>query len=118
MNRHLKHRLQLLAVVDIPFGGRVASAQESHARDTALVYTELGKPVEREMKAAAVHRNGAVLGTGQFLHAVFDERGIDVVVTLFDPGGRMIARLTSRSDRKVRSLSSSRQRLPARIAWR
>src|ERR1700738_5132483 len=44
---------------------------------------ELGKPIEMELKGGEVHSYSINLTAGQFLHLIVDQRGIDVVVTLF-----------------------------------
>lgn len=51
---------------------------------------ELGKPIERELKGGEVHSYTIVLAAGQYVHLVVDQRGIDVVVTLFGPDGKQI----------------------------
>lgn len=56
---------------------------------------EVGKPFEREMKGGETHTYLLTLAVGQFLHAVVDQRGIDVVVMLYDPDGKQIFQLDS-----------------------
>jgi CHAT domain-containing protein/predicted negative regulator of RcsB-dependent stress response len=63
------------------------------AQDATLL--EAGKPVQRDMKAGETHAYRLVLAGGQFLHAVVDQRGIDVVVTLFGPDGERITQVDS-----------------------
>ncbi len=48
--------------------------------------------IERELKGGETHDFQISLLAGQFLHVVVDQRGIDVVVTLFAPDGKQIAR--------------------------
>jgi hypothetical protein len=55
--------------------GRVTLAQQPTAEVRTL---ELGKPIERELAAKAVHVYQIALTNGQVLHAVVDQRGIDV----------------------------------------
>ena len=45
-----------------------------------------GMPLEREIAGSEVHTYNINLQPGQFLHAVVDQHGIDVVVTLTGPG--------------------------------
>ncbi len=51
----------------------------------------LGKPIERQLAGSQVHSYKIVLAASQYLHVVVDQRGIDVVVTLFAPGGKKVA---------------------------
>jgi len=51
---------------------------------------EHGQSIERELAGGVSHAYSINLTTGQFLHAAVDQRGIDVVVKLFAPDGRLI----------------------------
>jgi erythromycin esterase len=95
MNTYLKNFLSVLVVVALHICDRVASAQVLSARDTNIVKLELGKPVEREMRAGEIHAYYVSLVTGQFLRATIDQRGIDVIVTVFDPDGKKIFEIDS-----------------------
>ena len=95
MKNYLKNFFLVLAMVTIQIGDRVAIAQVSSAGDTNLLTLELGKPIEREMTASDTHFYQIALITGQFLLAVIDQRGIDVVVTVFDPDGKKISEIDS-----------------------
>src|ERR1044071_4657722 len=54
------------------------------------------RPLEREIAGSEVHSYGMTLARGQFVRAVFEQRGVDVVVTLVDPqGDRKSTRLIS-----------------------
>jgi hypothetical protein len=55
----------------------------------------LGKPIERELKGGEAHSYKIALAAGQYLHAVVDQKGIDVVVRLFGPDGKQIAEVDS-----------------------
>jgi tetratricopeptide (TPR) repeat protein len=61
--------------------------------DTQLL--ELHKPVERELAGGQSHSYRIVLTAGQYLRLVADQRGIDVVVTLFGPDGKQIIEVDS-----------------------
>ncbi|MBO0719277.1 MAG: CHAT domain-containing protein [Blastocatellia bacterium] len=65
-----------------------ASAQES-------VLLELGKPIERELAGGQSHSYGITLASAQYLQVVVDQRGIDVVVTLFAPDARKLSEVDS-----------------------
>ncbi|MBK8465330.1 MAG: CHAT domain-containing protein [Chloracidobacterium sp.] len=47
-----------------------------------------GKSLERELKGDDVHSYNLELTAGHFLNLVVEQKGIDVVVTLFDPNGK------------------------------
>jgi len=49
---------------------------------------EPGKPIERGLKGGEVHTYQLAISSGQYLHAITDQRGIDVVVSLFAPDGK------------------------------
>jgi len=66
----------------------------SSALQTA-VPLEPGKPVERELAGGQTHEYHLQLAAGQYLHVVVDQRGIDVVVTLFGPDGKKLAEVDS-----------------------
>src|SRR5262245_13570473 len=49
---------------------------------------EPGKPIERELACGQSHSYKVTVGAGQYMQVVVDQRGIDVVVTLFAPDGK------------------------------
>ena len=65
--------------------GAAQSAQES-------ISLEPGKPVERELSGGQSHSYKITMISGQYLHIVVDQRGIDVAVALFTPDGKKISR--------------------------
>lgn len=54
-----------------------------------------GKPIERELEGAQAHSYRLMLAADQYFSAVVDQRGIDVVVTLFAPDGQKLAEVDS-----------------------
>jgi CHAT domain-containing protein len=63
--------------------GAESSAQES-------ISLESGKPVERELSGGQSHSYKITATSGQYLHIVVEQRGIDVAVALFKPDGKKI----------------------------
>lgn len=63
------------------------SAQE----DNDILVLEPSKPIDRELTGDQSHSYRIVLTSGQYLHVVVEQRGIDVVVVLFGPDGKQIA---------------------------
>ncbi len=68
--------------------GAAQSAQES-------ISLEPGKPVERELSVGQSHSYKITMNSGQFLHIVVRQLGIDVVVVLFSPDGKKISEADS-----------------------
>jgi len=64
----------------------VASA-ESQASTQAL---EPGKPIERELAGGQAHSYQITLQKDQYLYVVVEQKGVDVVVTLFGPNGKAL----------------------------
>jgi tetratricopeptide (TPR) repeat protein len=56
---------------------------------------EAGKPIEREIAGGQKHYYTITLESGQYLHLVVDQRGIDVLVTLFGPGKKRVIKIDS-----------------------
>jgi CHAT domain-containing protein len=56
---------------------------------------ELGKPIERKMAGGETHTYRIALVAGQYARIMFDQRGVDVVVTLVSPGGRKVTEVDS-----------------------
>ncbi|HUF17465.1 MAG TPA: erythromycin esterase family protein [Thermoanaerobaculia bacterium] len=59
--------------------GTLAAGQEN------VTPLESGQPVERQLASGETHSYSLALETGDFLRMVFDQRGIDVVVTVYGP---------------------------------
>jgi CHAT domain-containing protein/Tfp pilus assembly protein PilF len=68
--------------------GVTPSSQES-------ISLEPGKPIERELSGAQSHSYKITMNSGQYLHVVVAQRGIDVAVALFTPDGKKIIEVNS-----------------------
>src|SRR5262245_48334401 len=68
--------------------GVTPSAQES-------ISLEPGKPVDRELSGGQSHSYKITMISGQYLHVVVAQRGIDVVVVMFAPDGKKISEADS-----------------------
>lgn len=55
----------------------------------------VGQPIERELKGDEAHSYSIAVTAGQYLHVVVDQRGIDVVVTLFGVDSKKLAEVDS-----------------------
>jgi tetratricopeptide (TPR) repeat protein len=69
------------------YGPAVAQNQEARI-------LELGKTVEREL-AEQAHNYLIELAANDFLHVIVDQRGVDVVVTLYAPDGKRLKEVDS-----------------------
>jgi len=66
----------------------IQSAQESNSLEPA-------KPIQRELSGGQSHSYKITMISGQYLHLVVDQRGIDVAVALFTPDGKKISEVDS-----------------------
>ncbi|MGH9936961.1 MAG: tetratricopeptide repeat protein, partial [Blastocatellia bacterium] len=64
-------------------------------RSQELQALEVGKPIERELAGGQAHSYQITLAAGQFLDTVVEQKGIDVVVTLFGPDGKKLIEVDS-----------------------
>src|SRR5439155_756357 len=56
---------------------------------------EPGKPIERELSGGQSHSYKITMISGQYLHIVVEQRGIDVAVALFTPDDKKIGDVDS-----------------------
>lgn len=70
-------------------GGNKAEVASS---DNNLILTlEPGKTIERELKPGEIHTYEIALVAGQFVRVIIEQRGIDVSVDTYEPGGNKLA---------------------------
>src|SRR5262245_12041846 len=74
-----------------------ASASERNATqsDQKSDSLEPGKPIERELSGGQSHSYKITMVSGQYLHVVVEQKGIDVAVSLFAPDGKKISDVNS-----------------------
>lgn len=56
---------------------------------------EPDRPIERGLAGGEAHTYEIVLGAGQFLHVIVNQRGIDVVAEVFSPGEKELVKVDS-----------------------
>ncbi|TFH01331.1 MAG: hypothetical protein E4H13_05180, partial [Calditrichales bacterium] len=95
MKTYLKNFLLVLTLITIQICNKDATAQVSAAPNINIITLEPGKSIEHEISASDIHHYQVMLVAGQFLRAVVDQRGIDVVVTVFDPNDRKLLEIDS-----------------------
>ena len=76
-----------LVATMLSFAPTIRGGQEPPGPTHSVPALEPGKAIERAMAGGEVHGYKVSLKSGQFLHAVVDQRGIDVVVRLLGPDG-------------------------------
>jgi len=72
-----------------------AQASASIARQGNDDEIVVGKPVERELAGNAAHNYRLRVEAGQYLQLLVEQRGIDVVVSLFDADGKKLTEIDS-----------------------
>src|SRR5215510_1987768 len=79
-------------VVPVQASASERSAAQSAQESDSL---ELGKPIQREISGGQTHSYKITMISGQYLHVVVAQRGIDVAVALFAPDGKKISEADS-----------------------
>lgn len=82
-------------VITLLMGFINIKAQNVSDNKSAVNLLELNKPLERELKGQEIHNYTIPLKAGDFLQMAVDQRGIDVVVRVFAPGGDKLAEIDS-----------------------
>lgn len=75
--------------------GASVSVNPTQPGPAGLPELHLGQPIERELKGGETHSYRVDLQAGQFMHAVVEQKGIDVVVALVGPDGKPIVEMDS-----------------------
>jgi len=94
--RELSRVVALLSLVLVftSAGPAAQQATQSPAQVDAQ-QLEPQKPTERTLAAKETHAYTIALEAGQFLNAAVNQRGVDVVVRVFGPDGKLIAEIDS-----------------------
>jgi CHAT domain-containing protein/tetratricopeptide (TPR) repeat protein len=79
-------------VVHVQASASERSAAQSAQESDSL---ELGKPIQREISGGQTHSYKITMISGQYLHVVVAQRGIDMAVALFAPDGKKISEVDS-----------------------
>jgi hypothetical protein len=83
LRSHLIERSVAIVCVSIYLGVAVAQS----------LSLERNKAIEREIGAGETHSFTLNLTAGQYAHVVVDQRGVDVVVSIFAPNGTKVAQV-------------------------
>lgn len=87
-------RLTPLAVLSI-VAALCPVSQEQLRAQTAAQALQLGQPIERQMSGGETHSYRVQLESGQFLFAIVEQRGIDVVIAAYGPDGERLGEFDS-----------------------
>ena len=82
MNGLIRFRYSMLLAGMVSFAPAVFSGQEPAAQNKSASVLESGMAIEAAIAGGDAHDYKVSLKTGQFLHLVVDQRGVDVVVRL------------------------------------
>ncbi|MGB7922034.1 MAG: CHAT domain-containing tetratricopeptide repeat protein [Pyrinomonadaceae bacterium] len=88
-HRLIRNSLLLLLTISLLTGTLGAQSDED------ILTLGLGRPVGRELAGGQSHSYRIILTSGQYVHLVVDQRGIDVVATLFGSDGKQIIEVDS-----------------------
>ncbi len=75
--------------------GRPAEPNKGRKKEEQTALLEQGKPIEGVLEGGQTHSFDIRLIAGQLLHAAVDQRGIDVVVTIFSPDNQQVFQVDS-----------------------
>ena len=70
-------------------------AQSAAPAQSETTFLEPGKPLERTLQGGEKHIYAIRAETGQFLHAIIEQLGIDVALTLYAPDGKPLGSMDS-----------------------
>ena len=89
-----KRRLQLFLLTSAALLICVSAALAQNAKDLPTL-----SDTERELKGGESHSYRITLTSGQFLHAIVEQKGIDVIAASFAPDGKQLTYCDSPNDR-------------------
>jgi len=99
--RRVDHFCLGIVVTLLLLSGTISIAQE-RADSSAAIQAEEdiralkpGEPLERELAGGEVHFYEVALDSGQYLHVVVEQKGVDVVVRLFGPDDEQLTEVDS-----------------------
>lgn len=75
-----------------PVRRQTSSSTENRGKNSPVTLAP-GKTIERRIEGGDTHLYGVELAAGQFMHVLLEQRGVDVVETLSDPGGREVMKV-------------------------
>ncbi len=92
----LSFRTRLIVLVTllfIPVTGNSQSTASSSSPVVSIPGLEPGKPIERQITGGEVHPYNLTLKVDEYAQVEVDQRGIDLAIWTFDPGGKKISQV-------------------------
>jgi len=84
------------SILALEYGVRAeVQTREAEQKQSDVRELKPGQEIERALAGGGVHEYRIALSSGQYLKAVVDQKGIDVVVSLFGPDGSKLAEVDS-----------------------
>lgn len=83
------HNLSIVVVVSLCLCKGAAATQNESTPNSV----EPDKPIERSINAGEAHSYTLALTSGQYAHIAVDQRGVDVVVSIFAPDGTKLVQV-------------------------
>lgn len=94
--RELSRVVALLSVALVFTSGKPVVQQSTQsAAQVEAQQLELQRAIERTLGAKEIHAYTVALEPGQYLDATVNQRGVDVVVRVFAPDGKLVAEIDS-----------------------
>ncbi|HSE99177.1 MAG TPA: tetratricopeptide repeat protein, partial [Blastocatellia bacterium] len=84
----LRPAYKVILMVVILVQGFLSGAQAQGDKDIRVL--ERGKAIEREITGGEVHTYEFSVSAGQYLYAAVEERGINLIIRLFGPDGKLL----------------------------
>jgi CHAT domain-containing protein/predicted negative regulator of RcsB-dependent stress response len=82
--------LGLLFSVGLMHGAKTRTLSQTVQKSLGVRWLEEGKPIERELSGGESHSYQLNVATGQYARVIVEQKGIDVVVSVFGPDGKLI----------------------------
>lgn len=90
----VSHSLAFVAGV-LLFASSVGEGRQPPGQNEKVTALERGKVIERELSGGEAHFYQVTLELGQFLSAVVEQKGVDLIVTVIGPDGKKIVDVDS-----------------------
>jgi CHAT domain-containing protein/tetratricopeptide (TPR) repeat protein len=94
----MMRRFVFFAVACLALAGSLLAQSSSGTADhpqSETTFLEPGKPLERTLQGGEKHIYAIHAETGQFIHFIVDQLGIDVALTLYAPDGKPLGTMDS-----------------------
>ena len=80
----------LLFWVGLMHGAKTRALSQTVQKSLDVRWLEVGKPIERQLSGGESHHYQLNVNAGQYARVIVEQQGIDVVVSVFGPDGKLI----------------------------